>query len=74
MFAEKIYYAYNPNRNRLVVDTMTIEPGRYEYEVGYVNLSQWVNSIVPGGSKDLFLKEEVIYTERCIMCMLTLEE
>ncbi|MEZ4923120.1 MAG: hypothetical protein R2780_08135 [Crocinitomicaceae bacterium] len=49
-------------------------PGGYEYEVGYVNLSQWVNSIVPGGSKDLFLKEEVIYTERCIMCMLTLEE
>lgn len=74
MFAEKIYYTYNPNRNRLVVDTMTIEPGGYEYEVGYVNLSQWVNSIAPGGSKDIFLKEEVIYTERCIMCMLTLEE
>ena len=74
MFNEKIYYTYNPNRNRLVVDATAIQPGGYEYEIGYVNLSQWVNSIVPGGSRDLFLKEEIIYTERCIMCMLTLEE
>lgn len=70
---KKIYFRYDKNRNRNIVEHKNMEPGGYLYEVSYLNLSSWTTNIAVGAKYDFLIKEEILYTTRSIFCLLSLQ-
>lgn len=73
LYDGRIYFTYNPNRNRIAVQSNTLEIGGYKYEVSYVNISSWTTNIPAGSKADMLVKEEIIITGNYIYSLLTVE-